>query len=314
MHCEQIVNSPDKSRWAVILAGGEGTRLRPLTRAIAGDERPKQFCKVVGNETLLQQTARRVARVVRPDRTKVVLTLHHQVFFDSRTIGVESSVIIQPSDRGTASAILYGLLSIGQEDPHAQAALFPADHYCSDDVSFTRYVDFAFRAVARQPQLVILLGVVPTAPEVEYGWIQPGEPVPGVPDGTLLRVRRFWEKPRLEIAKDLLARRCLWNSFVAVGSVRNLLHLFRSTVPGLYSLFKPFQPTIGTGGERPAISELYGRVSPVDFSAEVLRARPRALTVLPVQDASWTDMGSVDRVLKLTGWCGRESARLERAS
>jgi mannose-1-phosphate guanylyltransferase len=66
MHCRQTVNIQDKSRWAVILAGGEGTRLRSLTRVIAGDERPKQFCTVLGNETLLQQTARRVAHVVRP--------------------------------------------------------------------------------------------------------------------------------------------------------------------------------------------------------------------------------------------------------
>ncbi len=314
MRCGQIVNIQNQSRWAVILAGGEGTRLRSLTRVIAGDERPKQFCTVLGSETLLQQTARRVARVVRPNRTKVVLTRGHEPYFESRTLEVETSVIIQPLSRGTAPAILYSLLSIGLEDPHAQAALFPADHYCSDDVAFTRYVALAFQAVARQPELVILLGVVPTGPEVDYGWIQPGEPVRGVLDGRLLRVRRFWEKPRFEIAKDLLTRGCLWNSFVLVGSVRNLLRLIRSTVPGLYHLFETVQPAIGTDRELPAINELYARVPPVDFSGEVLSARPSALTVLPVEDASWTDMGSVDRVLSVLTSFGRGPTEMAKAS
>jgi mannose-1-phosphate guanylyltransferase len=297
MRCGQIAKTHDNSHWGVILAGGEGTRLRSLTRMIAGDERPKQFCNVLGNETLLQQTARRVAGVVRPCRTKVVMTRGHEPFSESRTLELGTSVIIQPSNRGTAPAILYSLLSIHNEDPRALVALFPADHYCCDDAAFTKYVAFAFQAVERQPALVILLGVVPTGPEVDYGWIQLGEPIRGVLERTLFPVERFWEKPKLDAAKELLARGCLWNSFVLVGSVRTLLGLVRNTVPGLYSLFESVQPTIGTDGELPAISDLYARFSSVDFSGEVLCACPRALTVLPVADASWTDMGSVDRAL-----------------
>src|SRR6266404_687886 len=110
MDSTKVVSIPDESRWAVILAGGEGTRLRSLTRSIAGDERPKQFCVVCGKETLLQQTVRRVARVVRPSRTKVVLTRDHESFFDARTKESATSAIIQPANRGTTPAILYSLL------------------------------------------------------------------------------------------------------------------------------------------------------------------------------------------------------------
>lgn len=314
MNCQNAVAIPDESRWAVILAGGEGARLRPFTRVITGDERPKQFCALLGKETLLQQTVGRVARAVLPGRTKLVLTRSHEQFFDSRTKEAETSAIVQPENRGTAPAILYSLLAIGREDPHAQVGLFPADHYHSDDVAFTRYVDFAFQAAARQPELVILLGVVPTRAEIEYGWIQPGEPVRGVLDGTLFRVRRFWEKPRLEVARDLLAHGFLWNSFVVVGTVQSLLDLIRGALPKLYVRFASARAAIGTAAEQKTIEKTYAQIASLDFSREVLSACPKALSVLPVANTGWTDMGSVDRVLAALASCDHEPADVKRAS
>src|ERR1700690_2436381 len=87
-------------RWAVILAGGDGTRLRPLTRILAGDERPKQFCAVIGSDTLLQQTRRRIAYTVPDDQTLLVLTKSHEPFFHSQLSGLSSSLIVQPENRG----------------------------------------------------------------------------------------------------------------------------------------------------------------------------------------------------------------------
>jgi len=159
---------PDRAeRWAVILAGGDGTRLLPLTRLIAGDERPKQFCPIFGGATLLDQTLRRVALAVPRHRTMVVVTRGHERFYLPLAAfgGVPSKqVIVQPKNQGTALAILYSLLRLAARAPKALVAFFPSDHYFSDEKKFTSYVEAAFEAVEFCPELVTLLGGPPTLP------------------------------------------------------------------------------------------------------------------------------------------------------
>ena len=284
--------------WGVILAGGDGVRLRSLTRRITGDERPKQFCPILGPETLLDQTRRRTALTVSPCRTVVVVTRTHQSFYAPSVAGLLSgSLVEQPENKGTAPAILYALLRLAGMAATDPVVIFPSDHYVSDDAGFMAHVESAFAAVRARPELVVLLGITPDRPEVEYGWIEPAEPILGEGQGAVCRVRRFWEKPSPLLAQTLRAEGCLWNSFVIVARVPALLGLIHRAIPDLYYAFDSIRPAMNTFGEAEAVRALYSRFPSTDFSGQVLAPSPVYLAVLPVRGVRWNDLGDPHRVL-----------------
>ena len=287
-------------RWAVILAGGDGTRLRPLTRVIAGDERPKQFCALLGSETLLGQTRRRVALAVPAAQTLFVLTRTHEPFYDSLLGDVPGErLVVQPRNAGTAPAILYSLLRLSKTAPTSSVAFFPSDHYFSDDAAFMSHVERAFKATCARDDMVVLLGITPEGPEGDYGWIEPASPELTLNADALWWVRRFWEKPTPEFARGLLERGCLWNSFVMVGRVSAFLKMIWHAAPELSNRFNSIVPALDTPEEDKSVEELYTQLGDVNFSKKVLAARPRSLAVLRVGGLSWSDLGRPQRVLSM---------------
>ncbi len=286
------------TRWGVILAGGDGVRLRPLTQMISGDERPKQFCPILGRETLLEQTWRRLALAVSQDRTVVVVTRTHERFYAHALAELSArNLVVQPENRGTAPAILYSLLRISEIAPHDVVAILPSDHFVSDDGRFMAHVESAFDAVSVSPELVILLGITPDSAETEYGWIEPSDLILTAGSSSLYRVCRFWEKPPAELAHTLRAAGCLWNSFLIVAGVSALMSLFNDAVPDLLDRFSSVRLRSDAALEAEAARSIYARIPSIDFSSEVLAARPERLAVLPVSGVAWSDLGNPHRVL-----------------
>jgi mannose-1-phosphate guanylyltransferase len=287
-------------------------RLRSLTRQIAGDDRPKQFCAILDGETLWAHARRRAERAVPAERTLSVVTAAHERFYAPLAAGSPAArLVVEPTGRGTAPAILHGLLRVAVAGPTDAVVILPSDHHVSDEAGFMAHVDAAFRAVDRRPDLLVLLGMRPERAEVEYGWIEPGGAFGLSNGGTLHRVSRFWEKPAPALAEGLFARGCLWNTFVMVGRVPAFLGLIRSAAPDLLAGFEGIQACLGTASEPAAVRELHARLPPVDFSRDVLAARPANLAVLPVEGVAWSDLGTPGRVLAVVARTGIRPGWLE---
>ena len=290
----------ESGRWGVILAGGDGTRLLPLTRRIAGDDRPKQFCTILGDGTLLQQTQRRVATIVSAPNIMFVLTQKHERFYEDHVSEMHPSrLVIQPRNQGTAAAILYSLLRLEELDPAGTVAFFPSDHHFENDAALAKQINLAFSAAESRPELVVLLGVVPEAPEVEYGWIQPDRRVADSLPGSLLRVNRFWEKPSPAVASALMGNGCLWNSFVMVGAVAAFLTLMRRCLATLVESFETIRSSFLTAKEAEAVHTLYSAIPAINFSERVLASSAPNLSVLRSHGLGWSDLGDASRVLSI---------------
>ncbi len=286
------------SRHAVILAGGDGTRLKALTRLVAGDECPKQFCPIVGDETLLDKTRNRTSLRISPDNTHFSLTRKHERYFAGQLSNVHSSrLVVQPENRGTAPAILYSLLRLAKTTADATVALFPSDHYFSDDLSFMNHVDGAFRTIETDPRSIVLLGIEPDAAETSYGWIEPAKSLFGDLARSVSRVGRFWEKPTSDVAKQLMSSGCLWNSFVMIGKVETFIDLFRKHLPELFRVFAAVSTVFGTEQEMATMRSIYSWIDESNFSSDVLERSADRLLVMRVGDVGWCDWGEPSRVI-----------------
>ena len=306
----QTLNSGTQGpeRWALILAGGDGTRLSSLTRSISGDDRPKQFCPIVGGRTLLDQTRERVALSVSPSKTVIVVTQKHERFYRTLANSLpEGLLVAQPRNRGTAPAILYALLKIASQAPQAIVALFPSDHYFADDEAFMSYVDTAYDAARIRPETITLIGITPASAEPEYGWIEPKPSILSRLPHSITRVEKFWEKPSPVLAEELLNRGCLWNSFVMVGRIDQLLTMTHRAVPQLFSSFVRVVPTFGRSTEHRAMQEVYSSIDETNFSHQVLANRAKDLCVMRVGEVGWSDLGDPARVFSTLSRIGLQT-------
>ena len=274
----------------VILAGGDGRRLAPLTRALYGTELPKQFAILAGEKSLLQTTIERALALTDASRVTVVISAHHESYARpqlERYPGVE--LLVQPRGLDTGPGMLFPLARLRARDPDAHVVFLPSDHHVADAAPITQALRAA-AAVLRDR--VALLGVTPTGPEVEYGWIVRGSKLRGI---DAFSVRRFEEKPPQLVADDLWKSGGLWNTFISAAPVRGLWELARRHLPHHARELERYARAVDTAGEAQAVHAAYDAMQPANFSRDVL-ARAGKLAVVPVSGSGWSDWGSPARV------------------
>jgi mannose-1-phosphate guanylyltransferase len=291
--------------WAVVLAGGEGVRLRPLVRSAVGDERPKQYVPIFGGRTLLGQTLDRVGIGFAVDRTIVVTMERHAEYTAEELTGAPHPLIFaQPADRGTAAAILAPTSEIARRDPEAVVAVFPSDHYIPSDDAFMAHVAEVGTWIDAHPDRMVLLGAEPTEPEVEYGWIEPAQKLGDLTSGPIRAVRQFWEKPSLARAERCLRAGHLWNTSVVIGKAEALLKAGRRGTPDIIDALVEATTSAGFGDQGWSLMAAYARMRKANFSRSVLEAWPDSLAVTRLPRLAWTDLGSPRRVMEVMGRLG----------
>jgi mannose-1-phosphate guanylyltransferase len=286
--------------WAIVLAGGEGTRLRSLTREVCGDERPKQYASLVGADSLLAQTLKRTQPLVPPERTVVVSQERHVPWLAGEIRpDCRQKVLLQPENRDTAAGVLLPVYWIASQDPDATVAVFPSDHFVLEDGAFRAHVAEVVTFVERHPDRIVLLGARATEADPEYGWIEPGDAVGSTPAGPISTVARFREKPAPRAAAACLARGWLWNTFVFVARARTLMSVADVLLPELHRSLTAAASFFGTPRERWAIRQAYANLPRHNFSVRVLQAGLPFLAVSTLPSLTWSDLGTPQRLFAL---------------
>lgn len=304
---------PTEKLWAIVLAGGEGVRLRPLARRVSGDDRPKQYVPLLGPRTLLRQTLDRAALAIPPARTVVSTVQTHARYIADELSADQARVLIQPAEHGTAPGILFPAHWISCQAPDAIVAIFPSDHFILEETAFMAHVADVAAWVVGHPDRVVLLGVPPSDPEVEYGWIEPGAVLDEAPCGPVRQIRRFWEKPSAAAARACLEAGCLWNTLVVVAKVATLIQAGQQRLPDLSDRLVRIAPFVGTAAEPWAIRQAYDLMPRANFSRAILESCPPILAVSTLPGLTWSDLGTPRRVFALLRRVRMRPAWLEAA-
>ncbi len=280
--------------WALVLAAGEGSRLRSLTTGPCGTSIPKQFCSLRAGPALIQEALARVRTLVAPERTCAVVAAQHRCWWAGLLGGLPSNnVIQQPRNRGTAHGILLPLLHIVGRDPSARLVILPSDHHVREERVLERSLRQALEQLRCRSGETVLLGIEPERTDDELGYI-----VPANSDGRdVLHVQQFVEKPPPSLARELIERGALWNAFILTATASTLLDLFQRRMPQTVSAMRAaVLRDTASGGQSEAVRSLYEQLPPVDFSREILTGQEANLRVVPVPRCGWSDLGTPTRV------------------
>jgi mannose-1-phosphate guanylyltransferase len=284
----------ERKLWGIVLAAGEGTRVRDFLAQLCGGRGIKQFCTVVGRRSMLEHTLARVERLIPRERILVVVSTDHREEVSAQLAHWPTdNVIFQPRNRDTAPGILLPLAYLSHRDSLANVALFPSDHFIMWEELFMSVVGRAVAEVQRFPQEMVLLGMGPDGAEEGYGWIEPAAAEAG---RETRAVCRFWEKPSSVDRHRLLARGALWNTFVCVAWTPALWAMAQKAIPDVYPAFTEIRQALGRPHAPLVIERVYETLRAVNFSSAVCEPLTSCLRVLPVPDVGWSDWGSVERI------------------
>ena len=272
--------------YALIMAGGVGTRLWPLSRR----DRPKQALRLVGQRTMFEHAVARLAPLFQPEQIFVVTGAEHVEALAAQAPELPpENFIVEPEGRGTAPCIGLGAIHLRRQDPEAIMAVLTADHFIADTARFRRVLAAAAQ-VAEEGHLVTL-GITPASPSTGYGYIKQGESLGTMGGFAVFRVERFTEKPSPETALHMVeSGEYSWNSGMFVWRVGRILEEFQRQMPEFYVQLAEVEAALGTSGYEPALGRIWPQVIKQTIDYGVMEGA-EDVAVIPV-DIGWSDVGS----------------------
>lgn len=279
--------------YAVIMAGGTGTRLWPMSRSA----KPKQFQKLVSDKTLIQETYNRVKKAVPESNILVSTNVSYEEEIKKQLPELPAeNFIVEPAKRNTAPALAYVAAEIYRRDKDAIIATLASDHVVQNTDVFANSLKIAFQTAEKYPGSLVLIGINPTRPDTGLGYIKMGSAKGEVEGERIFAVDKFLEKPDLKTAeKYLQSWEYLWNAAYYFFSAKQLLGWFEKYVPKTYKAIveiDALKAKGGNGATQAKIKQDFQKIEDEQFEFAVMeKLDPKNILVIPA-DLGWSDIGN----------------------
>ena len=273
--------------YALIMAGGSGTRFWPESRRL----RPKQLLTISGDRSMIRATVERIVPVIPFNRIMVVTgEIHAEEVKRQLPELAHQMIVAEPQGKNTAACVALAAYKIFKDDPDAVMAVLPADHLIQKEEAFLHTLKSAIRA-ASQGDYLITFGVLPNRPETGYGYIELGSPAFEIDTHEIFKVERFVEKPDRATAESYIASgRYLWNSGMFVWKAATIVKAFQELLPSVNDPIQAIVPNLNTSEEAEAVARAYQEIESISVDYGIL-VRAENVVTIPL-DVGWDDVGS----------------------
>lgn len=276
-----------KNFYAVIMAGGIGSRFWPMSRSTF----PKQFHDILGTgSTLLQQTYERFLNLCPAENIYIVTSdIYKELVMDQLEGIPEENILLEPSRRNTAPCIAYAAYRIKQKNKDAVMVVAPSDHLVLKENAFNDTIQTAVNQAKSSGNLVTL-GIKPSRPDTGYGYIQ-FKDAPAAAEKNVKKVKTFTEKPDIELAREFIhSGDFYWNSGIFIWTLDAILKAFADFLPETDELFQNIELNLGTPKEQESIESVYAVCESISIDYGILEKAKNVNVVL--SDFGWSDLGT----------------------
>lgn len=267
--------------YCCLLAGGVGSRMADFVRLWINEDRPKQFCRFIRDQTMVEHAWERGSYFCSPEHLLTIISDGQQVYLDEMVLPGET--VVQPCGKGTGTAIALATALVLQKDPYAQIVFLPADHFIYPALTFANHIRQARSVISTEPDQVVTLAAKATHADTDYGWIAMGDSQ---------RVSAFHEKPTAALAEKYFTQGYLWNTMITVAYASTLWEVISAAKPTLTATIARHLSHANSD-----IDALYTQLDTTDFSREIIERSVDVMSCVPMTDVVWSDWGRPERVV-----------------